>query len=36
MNELKDKGITISGKSNSMVNNIYACVMNDNILINKE
>ena len=36
MNELKDKGVTISGKSNSIIRNIYACVMNDNIQINKE
>ena len=36
MNELKDKGVTISGKSNSIIRNIYMCVMNDNIQINKE
>ena len=36
MNELKNRGVTISGKSNSIVKNIYACVMNDNIQINKE
>ena len=34
--ELKDKGVTISGKSKSIIKNIYTCVMNDNIQINKE
>jgi len=34
--ELKDKGITISGKSNNLLKDIYFCVMNDNININKE
>jgi len=34
--ELKEKGITISGKSNNLLKDIYFCVMNDNININKE
>ena len=34
--ELKEKGITISGKSNNLLKDIYFCVMNDNINIKKE
>jgi hypothetical protein len=36
VNELKDKGISISGKSNKLLKDVYMCVMNDNINIKKE
>tara|TARA_B100000902_G_C27289949_1_gene906545 strand:- start:42 stop:566 length:525 start_codon:yes stop_codon:yes gene_type:complete len=36
LNELKNKGITVSGKSDRLVRDIYMCIMNDNIEIKKE
>ena len=34
--ELKDKGISISGKSNKLLKDVYMCVVNDNMNIKKE
>ena len=34
--ELKEKGISISGKSNKLLKDVYMCIMNDNINIKKE
>lgn len=36
LDELKNKGITVSGKSDRLVRDIYMCIMNDNIEIKKE
>jgi hypothetical protein len=36
LNELKNKGVTISGKSNRLIRDIYMCIANDNIEIKKE
>ena len=34
--ELKEKGISISGKSNKLLKDVYMCVVNDNMNIKKE
>ena len=34
--ELKNKGISISGKSNKLLKDVYMCVVNDNMNIKKE
>ena len=36
LDELNKKGITVSGKSDRLVRDIYMCIMNDNIEIKKE
>jgi len=36
LDELKNKGVTISGKSNRLIRDIYMCIANDNIEIKKE
>ena len=36
LDELKKKGITVSGKSDRLVRDIYMCIINDNIEIKKE
>lgn len=36
LKELKNKGISISGKSNRLIKDIYMCIANDNIEIKKE
>jgi len=36
LKELKNKGVSISGKSNRLIKDIYMCIANDNIEIKKE